>query len=169
MIKAYLNNKPCVSPIELEDVGFSLSFNQTVQPDIESKTFTFVAEDKQEIDAWIANGRIFEGMPFKIQLSDENITLTLFDGIIDFNDLNFLDPQRYEVTVKLTDGLNHLDSRTSGITMSLLKDRGAIKATDYSDVQYIVEKEASLLELALLSLSIYIFTKQNLQQLYSIN
>jgi hypothetical protein len=159
-INAYLNNTPCESPIELADVGYSLSFNQTVQPDIETKSFTFTGKDKQTIDSWIAEGRIFEGIPFKIQVEDNGITLTLFDGILDFNDLVFLDPQRYEVTIKLIDGLNQLDSRTNGITFALLKDRGAINTGDYINIDYIVEKEQNLLELAMLSLSIYLITVQ---------
>ena len=159
ILKAYLNNVECVSPIELGDISFDLSFGQMVQPDIESKTFTFVLEDKVLIDAWIFSGRIYEGIPFSISIIEGESTHSLF-FILDLNTYEEIDRQQCEVTVKVLEGLNQLDNRINGITFGLLENKGVITESDYSTVAFIVEKESTILERALLALSIYIIFYQ---------
>jgi len=144
-------------------------FNASVQPDIERKSFRFVNEDKKEIDKWINDGKIYEGMPYKIVISDLGQSLTVFDGIVDLNDWKQVSEVECEVSVKDIHGLNHLESRVNGITFALLTSRGVISQADYYPIDYIVEKETDLIEMAILSLSIYMFYQQIYELTYQLS
>lgn len=160
IIESYLDGKRAVSPIELSELSLSLTFGVTVQPDIENKTFRFVKQDKQLIDSWIARGGIFEGIPFSIIVRNSNESIIAFEGILDLTTIEVIDDNQIECSVKQVDGLNHINDRIEGITFGFLANEGIITSSDYVDVDFIVEKENTLLDLAIISLSTYMLLNQ---------
>jgi hypothetical protein len=136
------------------------------EANISMEEFTFVNENAQTIREYIADGMtgglgIFEGIPFKINIQDGQ-SLNVFDGILDLNDFEEISPVEVRCKIKKLDGLNQLSDRASGITMQFLYEEGFLTESDFVKIPYIKEEplKESATELALLSLTIFLFIKE---------
>lgn len=152
---------------EWEDLEFIATFeNQNAQPNITvNNELTFVNEYAEAIQAWIDGGFITEGMPLQVTAFNSQNTFNVFDGVVDFTDeFRRIDPTTFKAKIKPAEGLNRLDDRASGLTFQYLYDIGVIQDSDFINVPYVVEKELDFVELAMLTLGIFLMIDK-LQQL----
>lgn len=171
-IDFYLNGKLIPAPVEWADIEIVASFdNEAVQANITTDKFTFVNEARLEVLAYIEEGKagglgIFEGLPFRIQASNADSTLSVFDGFLDLADglVDFPEQGRLEVSVTKADGLNGLNDRLSAVTMGFLKEQGFILDSDFVDIPYVVAKPTNLADIATLGIASYLLAKAVAEQ-----
>jgi len=104
-----------------------------------------------------------QGMPLDFSVSDDGSEIEIFKGFVDFySGYNKKSDSEVAVNIKALDDLTSIDARAAGITMGLLEAEGVLSLSDFVDVPYLIEKPFNLLELALLSLTIYNLVKQQI-------
>ena len=162
-----LNGKVIESPIERDEVSIEVNFEESSQGNIETGSFTFVNQAFTQIKDWNASGLnggvgILEGIPFDISIQSPNEKLNVFKGSLrpsSYQDLSPDEPKILMQPIK-ADGINNLSERLEGLTFAFLESIGAIRNSDYKEVNIIVEKKNNAIELALLSISIYLMIKE---------
>jgi hypothetical protein len=160
-LKIDLNGDNTGAVVEWEDFQVMATFeNQNAQPNVTVNTeLTFVNEYAEQIQQWIANGLITEGIPidFAAGASSTNV----FSGIVDLmDDFRVIDPTTVKAKIKPLDGLNRLSDRSEGLTFQSLYDLGVITNSDFISVPYVAEKEFDFVDFAMLSVSIYLMIEQ---------
>ncbi len=136
------------------------------EANISVEEFKFVNENAQLIKQYIADGissglGIFEGIPFDIECSN-GTTIDVFNGMLDTTEYKEISPVEVECKIKKLKGIDQLMDRANGVTYAYLYEENHITDSDFSRIPYIKEKpfKESAGEMALLSLSIFLFTKQ---------
>ena len=158
-----LNGNLVNPPVEWRDIELSASFDQeSIQANIDIESFTFVNQVKRAVDNWIASGLnngvgIFEGMPFKITAINSGAPLTIFDGHLDLtNELQIISPVKLSAKIAKDNALNSLNDLTQANSFSFLEsEKSVFTNADYFDVQYVVERENTVLEVAMLAMATY--------------
>jgi len=171
-----LNGQNISAAVEWEDIQVEATFInesasggqiQSIQPNIDIERFTFVNDAAKLIRDYIQAGEngtgvgIFEGIPFEITANDgSNITCT-FNGFLDLTD-SYEEIHSSKVMSKVMDlsGLNSLSQRAQGVTYGFLLDAGVITSSDFTDIEYVMEKELQPLQLILTAVTIYLMTKE---------
>lgn len=159
-LKTTLNNIEGDAPIEWNDISIKADFESgNIEPKVETDSFTFVNELAQQIKDWLSQGRIFEGIPFKISAYNSNSNFIAFDGYVNCsNNIEILDDTTIKANIQLAENTFTLKDRMSGITMSYLESIGVFSASDYTDVKYVVEKSDNTLEILLNTIVVYSLT-----------
>lgn len=167
-------------PKQGDDIGINVSFVQESaefsesrsQPSIEISALNFVniqgnKAAKHIVDyrkAGITGGLgITQGMPAKAAVQSDFGSFDVFDGFLDFfGGYIEMSDSEIEVNLKSLDSISNIEARSKGITMLLLQDEGVLNQSHFIDIGYILEKPFNLVELALLSLTIYNLVKQQI-------
>ena len=136
------------------------------EANISVEEFTFVNENAELINNYIADGLvgglgIYEGLPFDIEYTNGSVT-NIFGGVLDTTTYKQITPVEIQCKIKKLAGIDQLIERAQGVTYAFLYDEGFLTDSDFSKIPYIKEKpfKESAGEMALLSLSIFLFTKQ---------
>lgn len=163
----FLDGNEIDAPVQWADIAILATFeNDNVQANITIDDFDFINEARQAILNHIADGRIFEGLPFQIVASGTNNSLTVFDGYIDltegFQDLQ--DSLRAVCRIAKKDGLNTLEERLQALNYDYLYELGEITDADFIDVPYVVEKFDNTIETALLLFMVAFLADALIQQ-----
>ena len=153
-LKTFLDNQEVQAPEELLDIKLLATFdNDATQANIEAQTLTFTGAGRQAILNHVDQGYFFEGMPFRFQLQKGAQQFLAFDGMLNLNnEYAEFDTDRVQAKMQKLDGLNTLNERLSALTFDLLNVEGRLNT---KNVEYLVEKRKSLLEIAIASLLIY--------------
>jgi len=161
-----LNNQPVDAPIEWEDISIEADFESSgVQPTIDVEAFTFVNKEAQSIRDWINAGRIFEGIPFKIDAYNINTAKNSFDGYINCADgVELFEDKTLKAKITQARGLTNLREKMQGTTMSFLEFNGIFTQSDYTKVKYVVEKSDNKLEVLINIIVGYLLLVQLEQQ-----
>lgn len=155
-----LNFQEVNPPKEWQDIEILATFNNNIQPNINIDSFTFVGAAKKMIDIWIEKNTIFEGLPFTIIYNDKGNNVS-YDGFIDFVEgFEVLNPMEVRCKIKQFKGLNILDERLRAISYGYLAEIGQISKNDYITIPVVVKKKFDAVETIMVSLSIYIITKE---------
>lgn len=167
--KFYINSKQVSPPKNwgaLKLVGSFDGISNSSQ--IESDRLEFVLDSARELINYISgNIGIVEGAPFSMSLENQDFNEKLIDGYIDFEEnFEIVNPQKVLATFKLDNSIAELEERIKGTTVDLLRGKNVFKASDYTNVDYVVEKKTSLLEIAVLSVTIYLMAKELAEQIY---
>ena len=162
-----LDNKVVDAPIEWGDIKIKADFeNGAIEPTIDIESFTFVNNEAQAIRDWISSGKIFEGIPFKIDTYNVNTSSNSFDGYINCSDgIELFDDRTIKANIQQAKGLTSVRDRLSGVTMSYLEAIGVFTQADYTSVKYIVEKSDNKLEILMNIVVAYILLVQLQQQI----
>lgn len=150
-----LNGVVVNSPVEWSDIEVNCIFNTQLQPNINIDEFTFVGKSISVIDEWISTKGLLEGCPFTINYD----TYNLFEGCLDFVSGFIKMPYKYKIKIKQTNALNQVDERLKALTYGYVASKGNISKKDYTKVPVIIKKKFDSTEVALISLSIYIISK----------
>jgi len=156
-LRATLNNVEGDLPIEWQDIEIEADFQEDlIEPQITIEQFTFVGQFSQEIKNWIAQGRMFEGIPFKLDTYNSSSNFIAFDGYVNCaNNVEVFEDTTVKANIQLANNIQSVKDRMSGITMSYLRSKNVFTDSDYTDVKYVVEKSNNYLEIAINSIIIY--------------
>ncbi len=162
-----LNGKTVAVPKDFFDVGVKASFGENIQANLTTEEFTFILDAYETILGWINDGRnggvgIFEGIPLVITNSNGVDNTSVFKGIVDLQEGTTIQENLKQVQVRLRqdDSLNQLDQLLEPLDYGYLKSLGVISSSDYTDVDYVVNKIDNGLETITTLVTIYLLSKQ---------
>jgi hypothetical protein len=164
-IRFTLNGKEVDAPLEWQDISISANFQNSrilsEEPTIEIDSFNFVNEEAESIRQWIADGKIYEGLPFVIDAYNSSTSTNAFTGYINCaNNIKILDDTTLEANIQEEESLDSLKDRLSGITFSYLESIGVFTQADYTSVKYVVEKSDNKLEILMNTVIAYMLIVQ---------
>lgn len=136
--------------------------NDSVQPQITIDNFTFNGEARQIILDWIAQGRIFEGLPLEITVFNNQPQESTFRSILEFTKgyVELPDNGKIEVALDKERSLINFFDKISTISYGYLEFIGVFNESDYIDLDYIVEKKFNFTETVISGIVIYLLTKE---------
>ena len=107
------------------------------------------------IDAGLTGGvGIFEGIPFRVAVEDDNGRSTILDAYLDVADPEAIfECDRVNVPSKLKGGIDWLNDRADTLTYSLLFEKDEITSSDYIAVPYVISSIPNRQDIAMLTLS----------------
>ena len=176
-----LNNQLIDNPVEIYETSIQVNFDEGTQGSIETGELTFVNDAYKIIDDYIQAGLsggvgITEGMPIEISIQQGLENLSVFNGFLDFTnfedltgDPNHVNQPKFLINIQEQEGLNSLSERLEGLTFALLETEGVITQNDWQKVEYLVEKQVTFIEQALLALSIYLMIKELAEASYRLS
>ena len=133
-----------------------------VTANIATTKLSFVNDAARFIRDYIDNGAsassngIFHGLSVELPLSNDGNRFDAFEGLLDFtDDLEIVTTNEVRANIRQYSGLDSFTERARAVTYGLLVVEGIVQSTDFVDIEYLVEKEESILELILLSIMIY--------------
>tara|TARA_R110002020_G_C16321697_1_gene774858 strand:- start:3435 stop:5189 length:1755 start_codon:yes stop_codon:yes gene_type:complete len=160
---------------ELHDLELLATFeNGNAQANISTTEFEFVNDFAQEIRNWIDGGLtggygIFQGIPLTITLTGQQPPYLAFAGYLDMtDDFQINNPTSVTGKIKKDNGLQNLNDLASGLTWEYLWQEGILTLSDMEYIPYVIEKEFSFVEFALLVFTIYTMTVQLIDLIKSI-
>lgn len=112
--------------------------NGSVQPQLASTDMQWELESAEYIQSWIAQGRIFEGIPLVIQVSDEGVE-TVFNGFVDTtDDFRVIRENRVEAKAYRPEDLQQVQTLLSSFSFAYLYEKKEITSKDYVKLPYMV-------------------------------
>ena len=168
----YLNGNIVPAPVEWADIEVLASFdNESIQANISIDSFTFVNDARLSVLEHINEGRlggvgIFEGLPFRIEASNSDSTVSIFDGFLDLAGglVDYPEQGRLECSIVKSDSLNNLEDRLSATTYAYLYEQGYITDSDFIDVPYVVVKPIEAQEVLSTTIALYLMQKAIAEQ-----
>jgi hypothetical protein len=159
-LKYFLNGSEVDRPEE--DIEIEAHFGNNVQANIATSEFTFVNEEATFLKNWYDAGRVFEGVPYKIEAYNNTGNLIAFDGYLDMSTFSdtFNFNGRVGAGIIKDSGLNTLEVKLSALTFALLEDKGVFTSSDYNDLEYIVEEKINLFEELVSAIMLYLMIKE---------
>jgi len=148
---------------------FDVREAETVQANITIDEFTFTNENAQTIidyrKAGITGGfGVFEGLSFRIDVSDGTTTTILFNGFIDFkNNYREVSPVEVICKIKQLNSLNSFGGVISVNQFEYLESVGVYKQSDYVSIPFLVQRVDIEPELMTLEITLAMFTIQAAQ------
>jgi len=161
--KYTLNGIERNAPIEWADVSIKAEYeNDAVQPSISVDSLSFTLDAREAILQWIANGRIYEGMPIALTVFNINSFQANFNGFLDFSEQyeDLPDDGLLKVGLRQTDGLDSFFNLVETVSFGYMENQGHITGSDYVDLDYVVQKKFNVIEIVATSLVIYVLIKE---------
>lgn len=127
--------------------------NESVQANITTTKFTFVADAAKAIKDHVTANGYFTALPITFEDYEDNGSSFVFNGYIDFTDgYKELTPTdetlqfKVECTIKERNQIDTFKAKAMGTTWALLEERGIITASDFSKLLYVIQKPYDPLE-----------------------
>lgn len=156
-------------PVNWDGTSIELNFDPE-RPDgirnIDVNDFEFVGESAEMIHklrlAGLTNGSgVFEGIPFRIEVSRNGIIEVPFKGYLDCSDNVLFSPNRITLRAVSTDSIDRLNDLFDSFTFRhLYEDVGLIKFSDFVSVPYILNSVPNYLEAVTASIGVYVMVKE---------
>jgi hypothetical protein len=167
-----LNNVASKAPEDIQSTEIIASFDDDgVQANITANDWTFYNEDAQTIKQWITDGKIYQGLPFKIEAYNNQNNVVAFDGLLDLtNDFEdkFDDEGRVKCAIQKAEGLNIFFNQVSALSFDFLESKGVFTANDYTDCDYVVQKPLNLLDQLSAALVLFLMITELITQIKEI-
>ena len=174
-IRHYINGQDFGEPRNWQDLEITVDWlNKKDDANINITDLEFVLEAKDYLMKRMLNGTtggvgIFEGEPYTIKVRDENTQEFVFDGYLDFaDDSMFLGNEEVICSLKKQQGNDWLNDVADGFSFAYLKDKGVITNGDYIKVPYVINYVPDGLQLIVLSMSIFMMTKELYENVQSL-
>jgi len=170
----YLNGNPCSAPENIEDTEIIADFSdENVQANITAKNWSFYNEDAQTILDWIAAGKKYQALPFKIEAYNSTDTLVAADLLLDLTTENYLnkweDERRIVVDIVKDNGLNQFFDGLGAVSLAYLESIGKFTQSDYQDANYLVQKKVNIVEELTTALIGFMMVKELIDQIKEIS
>lgn len=112
---------------------------------------------------------IFEGVPYQIKIGDPDDPVFTFDGYLDLTDEAILiGGEEITLTLKKSMTDDWLADVADGFSFAYLYDQGVIVDGDFVDVPYVINYIPDGTQLILLSMSIYMMTKELIENVQNL-
>lgn len=146
-------------------------FNKKESGAVNVSDLAFVFEAKKYIEQHVQSGMdsgvgIFEGIPYDIILGNINSPVWKFEGYLDLtDDLTTIGGEEIVCSLKKRKGEDWLNDVADGFSMAYLYDQNVIKNSDFVKVPYVINFIPDGLQLILLSMSLYMMTKELIENI----
>ena len=171
-LRYYLNNIPSHAPEDIESTEIIADFSEeNVQANITANAWTFYGEDAAIIRTWKDDGKIYDGLPFKIEAYNNLNNVVGFDGLLDLTDNyqdNWNDSRRVTVNMKKAEGLNIFFDQLGALSFAYLESKGVFTLNDYQDCDYVVEKKINLIEEMMNGIILFLMLTELIDQIKQI-
>jgi len=161
-VNFFLNNtstNPARNWRELElELNFDRDGNAIQQTSITD--FEFVRENADLITANLTNGRLFEGVPLKIDVSKGANTQTAFDGYVDLTARSNFSRDICNVRAVEKNRIDWLNDVADSFTFEYLIEKGYLTQDDYDFIPYVINSIPNYQESAIALVSAYVITQQ---------
>lgn len=142
----WLNKREDVN-INITDLEFVLKANKYLQ--------------KRVLDGLSGGVGIFEGEPYTIKIGDPASPVYTFDGYLDFTDeTTIIGGEELVCSLKKKKGTDWLNDVADGFSFAYLHDKGVITNSDFIKVPYIINYVPDNMQVIVLSISLYMMTKE---------
>lgn len=127
---------------------------------------SFVDVANQYLQQRIRNGMsggvgVFEGVPYKITVGDVANPTYTFNGYLDFTDgMSVIGGEEITCSLKKKKGDDWLNDVADGFSFAYLYEQGVITNGDFKKVDYVINYVPDGMQLIVLSMSIYMMTKE---------
>ena len=112
---------------------------------------------------------IFEGVPYQMKVGRIGNPAFIFEGYLDGTDeLTFLGKEEITVGLKKRKGEDWLNDVADSFSFAYLADEGIITSSDYVKIPYVINYVPDGTQLILLSISIYMITKELIENVQKI-
>ena len=112
---------------------------------------------------------IFEGVPYEIRVGRESNPRFIFEGYLDgTDDLTVFGKEEIVVGLKKKQGDDWLNDVADGFSFAYLYEQGVITDGDFRKVPYVINYVPDGTQLLLLSISIYMITKELIENVYAV-
>lgn len=174
-IRHFINGQDFGEPRNWQQLEITIDWLTKKEPGaINVSDLAFVLDANKYLQERIMNGLnggvgIFEGEPYTITVGDPENPAFKFDGYLDFtNDLTEIGKQEIVASLKKRKGDDWLEDVADGFSFAFLYDQGVITKADFVRVPYVINYVPDALQVSILSMSIFMMTKElieNVQKL----
>lgn len=163
----FINGQLVNPPKDWLDLEVLATFeNGSPEANLTTSEITFVNAEAKMIRDWVDAGTtggvgIFEGIPFRVQLLNSTSTFDTFEGFLDLSDdLEEESPVQVKCKIKKIAGVVTFTQRIEGLTYHYLETVGVFSSSDYVNCPYVLEREFEFIEIAMLSLTTFMLTRE---------
>jgi len=122
---------------------------------------SFTGEANEYIQQWIADGNIFEGIPYLIAVGDVNNPAFQFKGYLDLTDNPIvIGGEESKCSLKKDKGTDWLNDTADSFSMAYLYSIGRITNADIVRVPYVINYVPDGIQLIVIGMSIYMMTRE---------
>jgi hypothetical protein len=174
-IRHYINGQDFGEPRNWQDLEITVDWlNKKESGTINVSDLEFVKEANEYLQQRILNGLsggvgIFEGEPYEIRVGDQSNPEFKFEGFLDFtSSMTVIGGEEIVVALKKKHGEDWLNDVADGFSFAYLYDQGIITDGDFVRVPYVINYIPDGMQLIVLSMSIFMMTKElieNIQKL----
>lgn len=162
-------------PRNWDELEVSYDFlNRTDEASINISGLEFVGDVGIDIRQRIMNGLtgglgVFEGDPYEIEVGEVGSPVFTFKGYLDYaDDPEFIGCNGIKVALKKRQGVDWINDVADGFSHRYLYDIGVITSGDFIKVPYIINYIPDNMQLLMLSISLFMMTKELVQTVKSL-
>ena len=166
-IRHYINGNDLGEPRNWQDLEITVDWltkNDSGAINVSDLAFVDVANAylQQRIINGISSGvGVFEGEPYTITVGDPENPEFVFKGYLDFTDgMTVFGGEEILCSLKKKKGDDWLNDVADGFSFAFLYDQGVVTNGDFVKVPYVINFVPDGMQLILLSMSIYMMTKE---------
>ncbi len=170
-----INGNDFGNPRNSKDLEITIDWkNKKESGAINVSDLEFVDKANEYLQERIMNGLnggvgIFEGEPYKIVIGDISNPTFVFEGCLDFtNSTMVIGGEEITCALKKKHGDDWLNDTADGFSMAYLYDIGVIVNGDFIKVPYVINYVPDGMQLIILSMSIYMMTKELVENIEDI-
>lgn len=163
----FIDGKDLGSPRDWQDLEITIDWKNEKDPGAINVTdLSFTHEANAFLKQRILNGTsggvgIFEGVPYEIRVGNQDNPEYVFDGYLDLTeDLTKIGDEEMIVSLKKKKGTDWLNDIADGFSFAFLYDQGIVTRNDFVKVPYVINYVPDGTQVVLLSMSIYMMTKE---------
>lgn len=157
-ITHFLNNKEVKPPKNWQEMTIDINHDKdNPNSTVKITDWDFWNDNAHLINEWIAKGRIFEGLPYRIEVEKS----VVFNGYIDLTDGSKFSCYNAHVTSKERLSIDWLNDVADGFTFEyLFKEVGSITKNDFVRMPYVISSIPDYTSVVLSLLSAYVITRE---------
>ena len=166
-IRHYINGSDLGEPRNWQDLEITIDWllkKDTATVNISDLEFTHEANEylqKRILDGLSGGVGIFEGVPYSLKVGDVDDPKFEFEGYLDMtDDAIVIGGEEISLSLKKKKGEDWLADVADGFSFAYLYDQGVITSKDFIKVPYVINYVPDGTQLILLSMSIYMMTKE---------
>lgn len=166
-IRHYLNGTDYGEPRNWQDLEITIDWllkKDSGSVNISDLEFTHEANEYLQnriLDGLTGGVGIFEGVPYTLKVGDQNNPAFVFDGYLDLTDeATLIGGEEIVLSLKKRLGEDWLADVADGFSFAYLYEQGVITKNDFVSVPYVINYVPDGMQLILLSMSIYMMTKE---------
>lgn len=161
-VNYYLNNSLVNPAKNWQETAFELNFDKdgNVIQQLSTNDFEFVRENADLITANLTNGRLFEGLPLRVEVERGATTEVPFNGYIDLTKRGQFSRDICNVSAVEYRNIDWLNDVSDSFTFEYLKSIGTITNDDYEFVPYVINTVPDYREAAIALVGSYIVINQ---------